>query len=344
MAPDTSPSDTVRKDHPPDSIGNTSSVRSIVGDSINKVTNLINENIILARYATITSVVLLTSFGMIKSPLFFRYKRVCDIPSYQFLNRKNIHGRIVGTLNTGEGGPIICFVRHLSPVGRLVPRSYSKGRISTDAKDLLKVEIAGVIAPPFYYAGPGKEGPNDFLKRLASNHQAVKCTLLSRKISKPLNNTRDSTATSNSSRYSSDDRSSQYRPNDESGAEIDWRSFEDEQIAVCKVQWKPATSILRKDLASSLINYGRASAGTGVYVEHKSMIATDGSKKLQDIEGDVRYLEQLGKNEYESVKNSAGMWNAQNVRDSRPDLVKEAEFDAQASWYSKLWRKIRKGD
>ena len=150
-------------------------IRQAVGEATHKVSDMINENIIFARYATVATVLLLGTYGVSKTPFFFRYKSVSDIPSECFAKRKVLHGRIVHVLeNRGErpaamaGGalasnniaqstsnvekPVICLVRHLSPVGRLLSRSAFDfslsnspsvrlgGRIE-DSRDLLKVEI-----------------------------------------------------------------------------------------------------------------------------------------------------------------------------------------------------------
>ena len=161
-------------------------IRQAVGQITHRFSDLINENIIAARYATVATVLLLGTYGVSKTPFFFRYKSVSDIPSEYFTKRRALHGRIVHVLennvesiaaassvasnagiqnmsNAAEK-PVICLVRHLSPVGRLLSKSAFDfslsnspsvrlgGRIE-DSRDLLKIEVGklGVIASLPYH-------------------------------------------------------------------------------------------------------------------------------------------------------------------------------------------------
>jgi len=324
--------------------------RQVIGNSINTVTDVINGNIIASRYGAIASIALLTAYGISKTPIFFRYKRVSDIPSSLFTNRRIIHGRIVHVVEkdinslareSGKEESIVCLVRQLSPIARLLNRSsfdfmvgispssqVNKGKLH-DAKDLLKVEIAGLKAPPFYHAPPGKEGANDWLKSLAASRTSVSCTLLSRRVLKPLDGTKTALRRENNN------------------VRIDQTMFnavdpDTKQVAVCKLTYRPGMSIFRKDLGSSLVSFGRANVASGMHIEDPSMPTIDGSTALGDIEADVKYLEDLGKREFDGVKAYQGMWSIESIRSSRPDLVEEAEFDINAGFWSKLWRKIRK--
>ncbi len=54
--------------------------RQLMGKWTVQVSEAINDNLILVRYGTITSIVLLSAYGFYKTPLFFRYKSVNDIP------------------------------------------------------------------------------------------------------------------------------------------------------------------------------------------------------------------------------------------------------------------------
>ena len=141
---------------------------SIVGQALSSFSDIINQNLIIARYGTIATITLLTAYGLSQTPLFFRYKRVAEIPPLWFANRYTIHGRIVHIVDNNNGSiihhhhhhannqeiPVICLIRHSSPLERLFNRStiefFMKHNPSSrlqkdsrieDAKDLLKVEI-----------------------------------------------------------------------------------------------------------------------------------------------------------------------------------------------------------
>jgi len=70
-------------------------LRSIAGTTLHTISNTINDNIILARYGTIATCTGLVMFGLWKTPLFFRFKHVSDIPSLYFTQRKVLHGRLI---------------------------------------------------------------------------------------------------------------------------------------------------------------------------------------------------------------------------------------------------------
>lgn len=331
-----------------------SSPRILIGNSINTVSDVINDNIIIARYTCFSTIALLTAYGMFKTPLFHRYKSISEIPSTHFSNRKTIHGRIVhvaeNTYSTnhekGTEQPIVCLIRQLSPVGRLLNKASfnymvnvnpssqvvdSKGDLR-NAKDLLKVEIAGIKQPPFYY-NQGQEGVNDWINTLASKHTRVSCTLLSRRIEKPKVQ-QDGSLDHESISLSNDKQERGVRES---------ISGEQEQTAIAKITYRPGASIFRTDLASSLLQHGRANTAAGLHVEMPSHRTIDGSTNLGDMEADVKYLENLAQKEFEAVKRKKGMWQNEDIRESRQDLVKEADFEENATIFQKLWRRL-KGD
>ncbi len=331
-----------------------SGLRHNVGNYINAVTNVINDNIIAARYGTMASIVLLTVYGITKTPLFLRYQKVSDIPSSLIKSRKIIHGRIVHVVENPSRSlngaakndePITCLIYQLSPVGRLLNRPAFElmAKISPlsqvhglskleDSRDLLKVEIAGIKAPPFYYASPGKEGVNFWLKNLAANRARVSCELLSRRI--PLSKKVPSGAsTSVNSQSQDEEQHDSFR--------FDAFDSSRNESVICKIKFKPGMSIISKDLATSLLAFGRANVASGMHIEFETTRTIDGSQQIGDLETDVKYLEKLAEAEFDAFKNCKGMWASEEIRISRSDLVTEADFDTKAGFWSKLWRRIR---
>lgn len=65
------------------------------GKALESFSDFVNENLILFRYGTTATVLFLTAYGLSQTPIFFRFKRVMDIPSSYFAKRKTIYGRIV---------------------------------------------------------------------------------------------------------------------------------------------------------------------------------------------------------------------------------------------------------
>lgn len=331
-------------------------VRQAVGGGMHAISDLINEHIIAARYATFATVVLLGAVGMSRTPLFHRKKSVSEIPAEFFARRRTLHGRIIHVLKEENGGnaasrssseadapekPVVCLIRHLSPVGRLLsktafdfslsnsPAVRLGGRIE-ESRDLLKVEIAGIQDPSFYQSAGGYEQPGEWLNRLAANRTPVACTLMARRVDKSLErrgsigrNSNERASTTGTDSFDTDDQRLQSR-------------------AICQVKYRPRMfSIFRQDLASSLVASGRANVlSSGVHADDPSMTIIDGDIDLKTLQADAKYLENLASSEFEAVKERRGMWSDQLVRQQHPELVEEADFEQTASRGKKIWRWI----
>jgi len=242
--------------------------------------------------------------------------------------------------NPNEDKPILCLVRHSSPIERLLnlsstgffmrhsPSSYWKTNSHLDdAKQLLKVEIAGVKEPPFHYT-PDMESTKEWLGGLAQHRTPISCTLLSRRNIK-------TTSTNSAPDHKHGSASNQ---NIQPPTAMDRDS---QQSAICHIQYRHGTFMFRQDLGSSLVRNGRAEVLTsGMHIEIPSMPTSDGSSKLGDFEADVKYLETLALEELEAVKEKKGIWAMDSIRKERSDLVEEAEFDKNAGIFKKLWRKL----
>ena len=331
-------------------------VRRTIGDGMHAVSNIINEHIIAARYATFATVALLGAVGIARTPLFHRYKSVSEIPKEFFAKRKTLHGRIIHILQEESGNnaasksanasenaeePVICLVRHLSPVGRLLSKtafdfslsnspSVRLGGAVEKSRDLLRIEIAGIKAPPLYRSAGGSEQPREWLNRLAANRTSVACTLIARRIDKSLEENTNSNASSK-------------RGYKAKGDNFDAGDQHLQNRAICQVKYRPRMfSVFRQDLASTLIASGRANIlSSGVCAEDLSTAIIDGDKDIKTLQADAKYLENLASSEFEAVKNKRGMWSDQLVRQHHPELVEEAEFEQTASTGKKVWRWLR---
>jgi hypothetical protein len=62
------------------------SLRQVLGWSMEGFSNLINENLIAARYGASASIFLLTAYGLSNTPLFFRFRTVSEIPGRSLLD------------------------------------------------------------------------------------------------------------------------------------------------------------------------------------------------------------------------------------------------------------------
>jgi hypothetical protein len=71
------------------------SLRQVVGWSMERFSNLVNENLIAARYGASASIFLLTAYGLSNTPLFFRFRTVSEIPGRSFVD-VCVLGRVSG--------------------------------------------------------------------------------------------------------------------------------------------------------------------------------------------------------------------------------------------------------
>jgi hypothetical protein len=71
-------------------------LRKQIGTHLSTLTDVVNDNLIIIRYATFSTVFLLGAYGVANTPLFYRYKNLNGIASKVFTKRQRIHGRIVG--------------------------------------------------------------------------------------------------------------------------------------------------------------------------------------------------------------------------------------------------------
>ena len=185
---------------------------------------------------------------------------------------------------------------------------------------------AGVKASQPYFSPPGMEQPGEWLRQLAQNRTPIACTLLARKSSIIMEND-----------YiinSKENKSARTTFSNKLGNQT-------ECIAICKLAYRPTLlSFFRKDLASSLISFGRSDVASGIFIENQTMPIVDTSTQLDDVKSDVKYMEKLEKLEYDAFRNHRGMWADSGIRDSRPDLLEEAEFESNANILQKLWRRL----
>ena len=107
--------------------GGGATLRQQVGRHLCNASDVVNDNLIVARYATASTVLLLGAYGIAHTPLFYRYTNVLDMPSKMFHDRKWLHGRIVGLVER-QSAPAASGARGESPrtASHWSPRSESR--------------------------------------------------------------------------------------------------------------------------------------------------------------------------------------------------------------------------
>ncbi|KAG7342501.1 hypothetical protein IV203_007594 [Nitzschia inconspicua] len=243
---------------------------------------VINEHLIAARMVVASSVILLTAYGLFHTPLFFRFRTVADIPRHYFVQRKRLHGRILkveqlpvslpsspssssftgisqssssssSSSQTTPSPPMMIqiLVRHLSPVGMLLPShwldlflKFSPSSNSTikskkiladtdndddfdDDKDLLRIQIAGITCPPPAAMSSSSSSssssstttsPHVFLEQLAKQRTLVSCQLLGRQVVQQQQQPQPNMATYNSSSNNNNNSTSNNGPSSSSSS------------------------------------------------------------------------------------------------------------------------------
>lgn len=268
--------------------------------------------------------------------------------------------------NDQVGQPLIVYIRHLSPVGSLLNRSWfdfftKSGPTSTaighdNKRQLLKVEIAGVTAPP-QYVSTTRHQRGDWLKEIANNQTRVSCQLLGRRVSTVTSS--KTTAATKEPPVITDHAAPLHIPKrdvsvilPELNASSTPNSTSDysnkdgeEQIAVCKLYYRPSMmQLFSTDIAASMVKYGRACVNAEIFLKNdftKNTQVVHASSRVHDMRRDIKYLENLESLEYDAARKSYGMWADPRIREMRRDVMDEVEFQTKASIWRKLWRWLR---
>jgi hypothetical protein len=329
-------------------------VRQLFGSGSSRVSDFINEHLIVVRFAASASIVLLTAYGISHTPMFFRYRTVTQLPSKYFSNRIKLRCRIIKADKDPSTRSIILHLRHLSQLERLCfskswfdwmvrmhPTSILRKSPDQDHSQLLKVALAGIQRPPY-------DWEDGWFDQLVNDKTPITCQCLARGVLyTDINAKGSSWATSILS--GSNERKKRPIP------DVDRQMPKDitpvDQIAICKVSYRPMEasrlSLFRlfhsSDLAESMVISGRAvmnqdslyGAGTTNYA------LVDRSESVKNLQRDATYFNHLSRLEYQAACGYRGIWSDASYRDSRQDIVEEADFQAAATLFQKIWRWIR---
>lgn len=268
-----------------------------IGEMSAILSDKINNNLILARYGATSVIVLLGIYGLKQIPLFggSRFTRVSDIPRDYFTQRKRLHCRLVGIqkqqknhediqvirtfaanntnnnnikksqdnnkLHNQEEQSLTVFVYHLSPIGRIFLSNKAAFDLwakfsPTFNSQVFPVEIAGLVYPSFYHPISDEniriyqEQHNDWINELIRRKTKITVDLVARRISTPHN---QHPKKKKQIAYDNDEKQTAI-------AKISYYTSTSSEKNNLIGQWLPPIfSIYRKDLAESLVQYGRAS-------------------------------------------------------------------------------------
>ena len=298
---------------------------------------------------------------------------MAEVPRSDFVGRRRLYCRIIGvhrdaktnySTKENEKEAIHVMVRHLSPLGALLPTSWFESLMkmspsnsnfsrglgrrgkSQENRELLRLQIAGILPPPLLR---DSHDPQAFLERLAKKRTLVSCQLLGRRVVVP--------------QEGEEDFDSQKRRQSSSDATEDMtdvsEDFDNHQVALCRLTYRPRMQLFATDIAEALVKAGNANVASTI-LNHSSSSdnsatsdnvptgafktkITDTSQRVQDIRRDVKYLDRLETLEFEAAQKSIGMWSVPEVRRMNKEIVDEVDFQEKANPLQKLWRMIRGG-
>ena len=378
------------------------SVRHQIGKQLSSITDIINDNLILVRYTTISTVLLLGVYGVANTPLFYRYKHVFDIPSNMFMKRRWIQGRIVGVAkrsNSSLGGqstastsgrkqssgvasllsptlhrstesdnnnddgdineqhqhPIVVLFRHSSPMERLLTQSAMDRVLSFTAsgkaspsrsllytspnpyRNLLPVELAGIVAPPSTSMSGLASSDDQFtlIDTLIQQNTKVSLQLLAQR------------TTSSNHENNKDDKHFHNMSNDDII----------QNTAICHLHYKqPKQWFATTNAALEMVQKGEAwinASGMVVPLSNidadvkdntkedpsnrrrgessDSSIIIDYNPTVKQLQSDTKFISQLEEAEYTAWKSEIGMWSSNQVRELRNEYIEEENLKKN-SW------------
>lgn len=348
-------------------------IRLALGAGTARFSDFINENVIAARYGAMASIGMLGAYAIAQTPLFFRYKTVSEIPSAFFRRRKHISGRLMvcnnnsnhSTASTDIYEPITCYLRHLTPIERLLPQScldrllklypgvplFSNSIHEDISKEMIWIQIAGIQYQSNLKNNSKSESSStsvrqlitisydsnqeilgkEWIKQLSKERSLVKCQLLGRRVAK--------------SGCSSNQINRGKRPipglSDASSSEMNKSiKYTGQEVAVGKLSYRPQfMQLFLTDFGESMVRKGYAVVSDdGLYPHTPKERVVDTTDETKVLQHDAAYMERLGRAEYYAAKGSYGIWADPDFRESRGDVVDEIEFQEQASVFRKVWR------
>jgi hypothetical protein len=222
--------------------------------------------------------------------------------------------------------------------------------------------LAGLSSPPFYTSNDNNDQRGDWLGRLAEDRTKVTLELLGRRIVTDNNNNNNNNNNVKKLRDKTTWASSKKRdvtfvlPELQSTLDLSTsknnshpeEDEEAEQVIVGRLYYRPSLfQLFATDVAFPLVRYGHACVESEIFIKNRhtstasSSRIMDASTGLETLRKDVKYLDRLGKLEYEAAKGYYAMWSDTTIRDKRRDIVDEVEFQSNASLWQRLWRWMR---
>ncbi len=365
--------------HKDDNSNTTKTFRQQIGIQLADVSDFINDNLIVVRYATFSTIILLGAYGIASSPLFYRYKHVMEIPQQMFKKRKYLHGRIVGVITENEGfsavirgqpnqtlkrplsislqgsigsddsykadsiqhqyRPIVVLFRHSSPMERLLSQSAMKTMLSSSDKSSSTSPYHNLL--PIELAGVSAPPyiTSSIMSTSSSNN------LDSSQV--PLLNQLIQQKSKVSIQLLAQRITSEPQINtDANRREIPGSDIIKKNKAICHLHYQPPTSWFKYTNASlEMVQRGQACIHPNGMIVSLSNSPRNHTivrfePTVKQLHDDTRFLSKLERAEYSSWKSKVGMWALEDYRCLRTEYLEEEEM-LKNKWH--IWSLVKRG-
>jgi hypothetical protein len=105
--------------------------------------------------------------------------------------------------------------------------------------------------------------------------------------------------------------------------------------AVVRLSYWPKSKWWPVDLGTHLVQEGLART------QDIPISGNYGSEELRHKQNDIDYVNSLSRVEHSAIAKRLGMWSIPSVLSSVTDLVEHVDWSHRATWYQKLYRRLR---
>ena len=350
------------------------SLRRKIGAALSSISDLINSNIIIVRYGTLGSIILLGAYGISNTPLFYRYRSLWDIPESMWTRRGWVHGRIVGVVenrNVNDFGAASRGKRQ-EGLSALLSTSLQQNDASsadnTQSTNLDQTKVRPVVilfrhssfierlltqsAMDRVLSFTGQSPSRMFYSSTNPRRNLLSVELAG--VSYPpyhstsmalLNN-----LAGNKTRVCIQliaQRASATSLNPERRI-----SEEEESTALCHVTYqKPNQWLSSTNLGLELITSGQATISSALIPEsdgkenklHDNVTIINFNPTTKQLQQDATFMSQLEEAEYSAWKSRSGIWSLESTRELLRPEYKEEEIYVSNLWSTKVWKVMKMG-
>ncbi|KAL7453248.1 hypothetical protein ACHAWC_004911 [Mediolabrus comicus] len=355
-------------------------VRSKVGSKLSSITDFVNDNLIIIRYATFSTVFILGAYGIANTPLFYRYKNLNDIPSKVFTKRKWIHGRIVGLLEREsrptlsmsrsfehwkdtsasataidddnltkeqQQQPITILFRHSSPMERLLTESAMERVLKfTSASGKTSSAASGLL----YSASNTQRNllPVE-LAGVVSSATSTVSSFMSTNLTKVSSKSPSSSQTQEELQSLIEKKARvslqmlALRKENTSSSTTEENKM---HSAICHLSYRqPKQWFNNTNLELELVKRGQALVNPdGLVIPTKDSGATttliDFNPTVKQLQQDSTFISQLEEAEFAAFQSKAGVWSCKQMRELLRREYVEEEEYLHNSWWSRMKRGV----